>query len=55
MRLFQIIVFLLGVAAFLVSAWFAGQSLGDTFWKVGVAALIGDITCILLWPAPKRP
>ncbi len=49
MRQFQIIAFLLGVAAFLASACFTGQVMGDTLWKVGVAIMIGDIACILLW------
>ncbi len=54
MRLFQTIAFLVGVAEFLTSACFAGQTLGDTFWKVGVAIMFGDIICVLLWPSPKR-
>jgi len=54
MRLFQIIVFLVGVAAFLVSACFTGSMWGDTFWKVGVAFMISAIVCILLWPSPRR-
>ncbi len=55
MRQFQIVAFLLGVAAFLASACFTGKEMGDTLWKVGVAIMIGDIVCILLWPSPKRP
>ncbi len=54
MRLFQIISFFAGVAAFLASACFVGAMMGDTLWKVGVAIMVGDIVCILLWPSPKR-
>jgi hypothetical protein len=28
--------------------------MGDTLWKVGVAAMIGDIVCIQLWPTRRR-
>jgi len=54
MRMFQIIAFSLGIVAFLASACFVGQMMGDTLWKVGVAIMIGDIVCLLLWPSPKR-
>ncbi len=54
MRLFQIIAFCFGVAAFLVSACFTETATGETLWKVGVAIMIGDIVCILLWPSPKQ-
>ncbi len=55
MRQFQIVGFGLGLAAFAVSAFFAGKLMGDTFWKVGMAVMISDIVCILLWPAAKLP
>ena len=54
MRLFQIIAFFFGVAAFLASAGFTGTAMGDTLWKVGVAFMIGNIVCIPLWPSPKK-
>lgn len=54
MRLFQIIAFFFGVAAFLVSAAFTETSTGETLWKVGVAIMIANIVCILLWPSPKK-
>jgi hypothetical protein len=53
MRQFQVIAFLVGVVAFLASACFTGKVMGDTLWKVGVAIMIGDIVCILLWPSAK--
>ena len=54
MRQFQMIAFLVGVAAFLVSACFTETPTGETLWKVGVAIMVSDIVCILLWPSPKR-
>ncbi len=54
MRLFQIIGFFLGIAAFLASACFIGAMMGDTLWKVGVAIMLGDLVLILLWPSPRR-
>jgi hypothetical protein len=54
MRKFQIVAFVLGVASFLASACFTGKVMGDTLWKVGIAIMVGDIVCILLWPAPRR-
>ncbi len=53
MRLFQIIAFFAGVGAFLASACFVGSMMGDTLWKVGVAVLLGNIVCILIWPRAK--
>ncbi len=53
MRLFQIIGFFAGVGAFMASACFVGSMIGDTLWKVGVAILLGDTVCILIWPRPK--
>ena len=54
MRLLHIFGFVLGIAAFLTSAYFTGRQLGDTFWKVGIAIMISDIVLILLWPSRKR-
>ncbi len=54
MRRFQIVAFLVGVAAFLSSACFTGKELGDTLWKVGVAFMVSNLVCLLLWPSPKR-
>jgi hypothetical protein len=54
MRQFQVIAFLLGVLVFLGSACFIGKEMGDTLWKVGVAIMLGDIVCFLLWPTRRR-
>jgi hypothetical protein len=53
MRKLQFIAFVLGIVAFLASAGFIGQTMGDTLWRVGVAFMIGDIVWILLWPSTK--
>ena len=53
MRQFQIGAFVLGVIAFLASACFTGQIMGDTLWKVGMAIMISNIMLRMLWPSPK--
>lgn len=50
MRQFQTTMFLLGTAVFLASAGFHRSPMGDTLWKTGIAVMVGDIVCILLWP-----
>jgi len=46
MRIFQIILFVLGGASFIVSLFLWNED----FWKIGVAILLFDIMCIKLWP-----
>jgi hypothetical protein len=55
MRQFQMVVFGVGVAAFLGSALCIGSTMGDTLWRTGVAMMLCDIVCIQLWPPLKRP
>lgn len=50
MRILQMVVFILGVAAFVAAAFFVGQGMGDTLWRVGVAAMLIDLVCAKLWP-----
>lgn len=45
--------FVLGIAAFVVSAVTAGTVLGDIFWRAGIAALLTDLVVIQLWPARR--
>ena len=52
MRYIQVIVFVVGLAAFLAALFFVGNETGDTLWRVGVAAVLLDVVCILLWPTP---
>ena len=51
MRKLQIGAFLLGLIAFVTSAFFAGSTLGDIFWRAGLAIVLSDIVLIMLWPA----
>jgi len=55
MRTFQIVIFVFGVIAFLAAALFIGQVMGDTLWRVGVAAMLGDLVCMRLWPTARTP
>lgn len=55
MRTLQVAVFVLGVGAFLASALFIGQGIGDTLWRTGVAAMLIDAVCTRLWPAGRNP
>jgi hypothetical protein len=50
MRYLQIILFVVGIAAFFAAVFFIGSDTGDTLWRVGVAALLVDVVCIMLWP-----
>jgi len=54
MRFIQGIFFFVGFAAFLAAMFFVGADTGDVLWRVGVAALLLDIVCIMLWPARSR-
>lgn len=50
MRTLQVLLFALAVLAFLVSAAFAGDLLGDIFWRAGVAMVLVDLAAMRLWP-----
>jgi hypothetical protein len=50
----QIVGFVLGLVAFFGAAFFTGQPMGDTLWKVGVAFMLSVITLVLLWPTTKK-
>ena len=54
MHVVLIVIFALGVAAFLASVAFIGQGMGDTLWRAGVAAMLIVLACARLWPASKR-
>jgi hypothetical protein len=55
MRKFQIAVFVLATVLLITAACLIGKEAGDEFRKVGIAALLFDVVCILLWPTAKRP
>jgi hypothetical protein len=52
MRYLQIFVFVVGLAAFIAAIFLIGTDTGDTLWRVGVAVLLLDVVCIMLWPTP---
>jgi len=52
MRYLQVLVFIVGLAAFIAAIFFVGTGTGDTLWRTGVATLLLDVVCIMLWPAP---
>jgi hypothetical protein len=54
MRYLQIVGFVLGLVAFFGAAYYTGQQMGDTLWKVGVAFMLSVITLVLLWPTTKK-
>jgi hypothetical protein len=53
MRTLQVVLFAFGVLAFLASAAFIGDDMGDTLWRTGVAAMLIDLVCIKLWSPHK--
>jgi hypothetical protein len=55
MRIFQIIIFVLGALALASAAFFIGKQTGEDLWKTGIAILLFDVVCLLLWPSAKRP
>ncbi len=50
MRYFQIVIFLAATASFIISILFIGSGTGDVLWRAGIAALLFDLVCIMLWP-----
>lgn len=52
MRVVQIVLFVLGVLSLLGAIPFAGSNTGDILWRAGMATLLVDIVCIMLWPKP---
>ncbi len=54
MRILQIIVFVLGVMAFLASLAFMGKQVGDDLWRAGIALMASDAVLLLLFPVAGR-
>lgn len=50
MRALQIALFVLGVGLLLAAVPFIGSVAGDALWRAGVAVLVVDVVCIMLWP-----
>jgi hypothetical protein len=50
MRIRQLVLLALGVLSLAAALPFVGAVAGDALWRAGVAVLLVDIVCILLWP-----
>jgi hypothetical protein len=50
MRIVQVVLFVLGVLCFLSSLGFVGSQTGDILWRAGMATLVTDMLCVMLWP-----
>ena len=54
MRYFQIILFLVAALSFIVALFFIGSDTGLDLWRSGIAILLIDVVCLLLWPAKSK-
>jgi hypothetical protein len=54
MRHAQIILFILGAASLIASAFGLGKDYGETLYNAGIAILLIDIVFIQLWTSAKR-
>ena len=54
MRLFQIILFLVAVLSLFTALFFIGSDTGLDLWRSGVAILLIDVVCLMLWPAKSK-
>jgi hypothetical protein len=50
MRALQVALCVVAAVVFVASAAFVGSVAGDALWRAGVAALLLDAVCIMLWP-----
>lgn len=50
MRYFQIAIFFLATLFFLSAIYFIKSAMGEILWRAGMATLLFDIVCIMLWP-----
>jgi len=53
MRWFQIALFALGTASMIGSALGIGKDIRETLFNTGIAFLLIDVMCILLWPSAE--
>lgn len=54
MRYFQIVLFLSAALSFILSLFFVGTVAGDVLWRAGIAILLFDMVCIMLWQDKSR-
>ncbi|MCU0234852.1 MAG: hypothetical protein MUE90_12580 [Thermoanaerobaculales bacterium] len=50
MRALQVALCVVAALVLVASAAFVGSVAGDALWRAGVAALLLDAVCIMLWP-----
>ena len=50
MRYLQLVLFFGAALSFIIAIFFAGRVTGDILWRAGIAALLLDVVCIMLWP-----
>ena len=50
MRILQTFLLILGAACFLTAHAYVGDDTGDVLWRGGVAVLMMDKACLMLWP-----
>ena len=53
LRSFQILLFILGMIALSRAAITWMNIMGLVFWHVGVAVLLVDVVCLMLWPTKR--
>ncbi|NMC36902.1 MAG: hypothetical protein GYA41_01090 [Bacteroidales bacterium] len=54
MRQIQIVLYIVGAASLIASAFGLGKDYGETLYNAGIAILLIDIVSIQLWPSAKR-
>jgi hypothetical protein len=54
MRYLQIVLFVGAALSFIIALFFAGTVTGDILWRAGIAILLFDVVCIMLWPTKPK-
>ena len=54
MRYLQIVLFIGAALSFIIALFFAGTVKGDILWRAGIAILLFDVVCIMLWPTKPK-
>ena len=53
MRFVQIFLFIISIFLFFIAAFFYMSILGLILWRAGIAILLLDVVCLLLWPTAQ--
>jgi len=54
MRWLQLALLFIALVAFIAALFFIGDDAGDALWRLGVAVLLLDVVCIMLWPRSQQ-